>query len=132
MRVKVNQQNNITILTILDDMILDTLAEFQQTIDSLIADGHFSIMLDFYHLEFISSRGLGAIGKLVDVLRKKGGDLKIFGMKKEVKHLFDICGLSRIIDVFQTQDDALLSWGDNVGAIEKRLLWSIKQSGSNS
>ncbi|MCP5463091.1 MAG: hypothetical protein H7A34_08030, partial [bacterium] len=63
---------------------------------------------------------------LADALRKKGGDIKLFSMRSEVKKLFDICGLSKILDICSTEEEALLCWGEQVGIIEKRLLWSIK------
>ena len=126
MGFEVNRNDNIVILTVLDDVILDTVQEFRELIHSLVDKKVMYVILDVSGIEFISSRGLGVIGYAMDVMRKNGGDLKIVGMKPEVKIIFDICGLSQIIDMYDTQDDAVLSCGDNVSNVEKRLLWSIK------
>ncbi len=126
MSFEINRNDNIVILTVLDDVILDTVQEFRELIHSLVDQKVVYVILDVSGIEFISSRGLGVIGYAMDVMRKSGGDLKIFGMKQEVKVIFDICGLSQIIDMYDSHDDAVLSCGDNVSNVEKRLLWSIK------
>ena len=125
MPININKKDNIVILNILDDVILDTVDEFRKTIKSLIKKNNLKVILNLSDVEFISSRGLGAIGHSADLLRKKGGDLKVFGIKPDVENLFEICGLVQIIDIFHTEEDALLSCGNNVGNIEKRLLWTL-------
>ena len=126
MSFEINKDGNIVILNVLDDVILDTVQEFRDLIHSLLDEKALYVILDVSGIEFISSRGLGVIGYAMDTMRKHGGDLKIYGMKPEVKVIFDICGLSQIIDMYDSQDDAVLSCGDNVSNVEKRLLWSIK------
>jgi len=125
MSININKKDNVAILNILDDVILDTVDEFKKVIDSLIRKNNLKVILNLSNVDFISSRGLGAIGHCADLLRKKGGDLKVLGIKPDVRNLFEICGLVQIIDIFQTEEDALLSCGDNVGNIEKRLLWTL-------
>ncbi|MDX9703430.1 MAG: STAS domain-containing protein [Candidatus Auribacterota bacterium] len=126
MGFKINRNDNIVVLTVLDDVILDTIEEFRNVIHSLIEENVVYVVLDVSSVEFISSRGLGVIGYAMDAMRKHGGDLKILGMKPEVKAIFDICGLSQIIEMYDSQDDAVLSCGNAVSNVEKRLLWSIK------
>ncbi|MCD6459929.1 STAS domain-containing protein [bacterium] len=128
MSININKKDNVIILNILDDVILDTVDEFRDVILSLIKKNTLKVILNLSDVEFISSRGLGAIGYSADLLRKKGGDLKVFGIKPDVKNLFEICGLIKIIDIFHTEEEALLSCGDNVGNIEKRLLWAINSN----
>ena len=130
MTIDINKKSNVIILNILDDVILDTVDEFKRVIESLIKQNTIKVILNLSKVEFISSRGLGAVGHCADLLRKKGGDLKVFGVKPDVENLFEICGLIKIIDIFQTENDALLSCGDNVGNIEKRLLWTLNPKGT--
>ncbi|GEM_PF-262413 len=131
MGIKINKNRNVSVLTILDDLILDTVKEFAGFINNLISQDNKFVVLDLTGITFISSRGLGAIGKAADVLRRNAGDLKIFGMNEELKRMFDICGLTRIIDIYESEEDAVLSCGDNVSSIEKRLLWSINNKAGN-
>jgi len=131
MGIKLNKNKNVVVLTVLDDLILDTVQEFSGMINSLIADGNKFVVLDLTGIGFISSRGIGAVGKAADILRRNAGDIKIFGMKPEIKRMFDICGLDKIIDVYETEEDAVLSCGDNVSIVEKKLLWSITGNNDN-
>lgn len=126
MGFEINQNDNVVVLNVLDDVILDTVEEFRGIIQSLIKQKACYVILDLSGVEFISSRGLGAIGSAMDLMRKHSGDLKVFGMRPEVQTIFDICGLSQILDIYDSQEEAVLSCGDNISNVEKRLLWSIK------
>lgn len=128
MSIRVNKTEKAVILNVLDDVILDTVQEIQDEIHSLIKQKFFCIVMDLSAIEFITSRGLGAVGKAMDTLRQQGGDLKLCGLKPEVRAIFDICGLAKIIDIFDDPDDAVASFGSSVSAVEKRLLWSIKSN----
>ncbi len=129
MGINVNKKKNVVILTVLDDIILDSIQDFYNVIDEQISLKNYFVVMDISGIEFITSRGLGAIGKVMDTLRKSGGDLKVCAMKPELKKIFDICGLSKILEIFDNQEDALLSCGENVGNIEKQLLWSLDFKG---
>ncbi len=131
MGIDVNKQKNVVILTVLDDIILDSIEDFYKIIDEQMALKNYFVVMDISRIDFITSRGLGAIGKAMDILRKSGGDLKVCAMKAELRKIFDICGLSKILEIFDTQDDAVLSCGKNVGNIEKQLLWSLDLKGDD-
>ncbi|MEW6535864.1 MAG: STAS domain-containing protein [Candidatus Auribacterota bacterium] len=126
MGIRVNKNDKAVILNVLDDVILDTVQEIQNEVNILIKERLCCIVMDLSAIEFITSRGLGAVGKAMDALRKQGGDLKLCGLKPEVRGIFDICGLAKIIDIYDNPGDAVNSFGASVSAVEKRLLWSIK------
>lgn len=129
MGINVNKKKNVVILTVLDDIILDSIQDFYNIIDEQMSLKNYFVVMDISGIDFITSRGLGAIGKAMDTLRKSGGDLKVCAMKPELKKIFDICGLSKILEIFDTEEDAVLSCGENVGNVEKQLLWSLDFKG---
>lgn len=125
MTIRITTKKDVTVLVMLDDVILDNVREVQDTIQTLISQGNVCVVMDLSAIEFITSRGLGAIGKAMDTLRKQKGDLKLIGIRPELRKIIDICGLSKIIDIVDSLDEALVSFGENIGTVEKRLLWSI-------
>jgi stage II sporulation protein AA (anti-sigma F factor antagonist) len=127
MKIRVNKEKNVTVLTVLDDVILDSVKDVQDTIQTIISQKSLFVIMNLSEIEFVTSRGIGVIGKTMDILRTNGGDLKLCGVKPELKKIFEICGLAKILDIHDTEEQALLSCGDNVGAVEKRLLWSINE-----
>lgn len=131
MGIKTTQKRNVVVLTVLDDLVLDNILEMANTIDELLSQHKHNVVLDISSIEFITSRGLGAIGKGMDMLRRNGGDLKLSGTKPALTSILDICGLSAIIDMYDDEDSAVASFGATVSAVEKRMLWSITTNGKN-
>lgn len=54
------------------------------------------------------------MGAFISCLRKlnaKGGDLKLFGMSKQVHAVFELVRMDRIFDIVATKDEAVLAFG---------------------
>jgi len=58
-------------------------------------------------LRFVDSSGLGAFISCLRKLNAKGGDLKLCGMSKQVRAVFELVRMHRIFDIFGTRDEAL-------------------------
>ncbi len=64
------------------------------------------VVLDVSSLEFLDSSGLGVILSCLRKLTAKGGDMKLCGMTKPVRALFELVRMHRIIEVYNTQEEA--------------------------
>ena len=65
------------------------------------------ILLRFDRQSFITSSGFGVIVKLVWKARNRGQVLRVAHPSNQMRHVFDIIGLSQSIDIFASEDIAL-------------------------
>jgi anti-sigma B factor antagonist len=65
------------------------------------------VALDLAQLRFVDSSGLGAFLSCLRKLNGKGGDLKLFGMSKAVRAVFELVRMHRVFDICATKADAV-------------------------
>jgi len=65
------------------------------------------LVLDLSRLRFVDSSGLGAMLSCLRQLSAKSGDLKLCGMSKQVRGLFELVRMHRIFDIFATREEAV-------------------------
>ena len=85
-------------------------ADFKRDIGPLL-DSTTKLALDLSHLRFVDSSGLGAFISCLRRLNAKGGDLKLYGMSKQVRAVFELVRMDRILDIFATKDEAMVAFG---------------------
>ncbi len=83
-----------------------TAAEFKHNIAPVL-EAHAQVVFDLSRLGFVDSSGLGALLSCLRQLHAKGGDLKLCGMSKPVRALFELVRMHRIFHIFNTQEDAI-------------------------
>lgn len=79
--------------------------EFKEHMAPLVEE-HTRMIIDLSHLRFVDSSGLGAILSCLRRLNDKGGDLKLCGMTKQVRVLFELVRMHRIFEIFNTREEA--------------------------
>jgi anti-sigma B factor antagonist len=67
--------------------------------DSIVKYGDVVLQLD--HVEFIDSSGLGALVRLIQAARAKGGDVKLSGLPPKIRKTME---MTRILSQFETYD----------------------------
>lgn len=81
-------------------------AEFKRDIAPVLA-ANTRLVLDLSQMRFIDSSGLGAMLSCLRQLTAKGGDLKLCGLSKQVRALFELVRMHRIFDIYPTREDAV-------------------------
>lgn len=74
------------------------------------------VIFDLSALKFVDSSGLGAMLSCLRQLNAIGGDLKLCGMIKPVRALFELVRMHRVFEIFNTREEALRSYGIGVPA----------------
>lgn len=87
-----------------------TVKEFKTDIAVFIEGDAKKIVFDMSSLQFIDSSGLGAILSCLRKLNGSGGELKLCGMSKPVRALFELVRMHRIMDIYDTRDDAIRAY----------------------
>ena len=65
------------------------------------------VVFDLAKLQFVDSSGLGAILSCLRLLNSAGGDLKLCGMQKPVRSLFELVRMHRVFDIADNREDAV-------------------------
>ena len=68
------------------------------------------IVMDLTELSFVDSSGLGIMLWAMKNMRQRGGDVRLFGLTKMVKEVFEITELRQAFKVFETEKQALASF----------------------
>ena len=65
------------------------------------------VVIDMTALNFVDSSGLGAFLSCLRSMNGKGGQLRLFGMTKPVKALFELVRMHRIFTIYNSREEAL-------------------------
>ena len=74
---------------------------------SPVLDQDTRVVLGLENVKFVDSSGLGAMLSCLRVLRARDGDLKLYGMNKQVKALFELVRMQRIFNIHETAEAAI-------------------------
>jgi len=132
MEIKATTQNArvaVSIMQITGKIDSLTHSDFQKQADELVDNGARFILVDFAHVEYISSAGLRVLHNIFnklrtlhqdvndDELRKKmstGGYkspyIKVANLSSQIREIFEISGFETYIEVFDDTDKALASF----------------------
>ena len=75
-----------------------------------LASGKKNILLNFEKVEFIDSYGIGDIVAAHTAVREKKGKLKLAHLSHKIWLIFNYSGLTRILEIFDSEDKALSSF----------------------
>jgi anti-sigma B factor antagonist len=89
-----------------DELDASNSSEFKRDITPIL-QANTKLVLDLSQLRFVDSSGLGAMLSCLRQLTAKGGDLKLCGMSKQVRALFELVRMHRIFDIYNTREDAV-------------------------
>ena len=84
--------------------------DFKAEIAPIVA-AHRKVVFDLSSLSFVDSSGLGAILSSLRQANSAGGDLKLCGLSKPVRALFELVRMHRIFDILNTREEAIRSFG---------------------
>ncbi|MCD6380029.1 anti-sigma factor antagonist [bacterium] len=103
----VGDNGEITILEL--QGIIDTVSslELREAFDRILGKGTSKIIADMSGVEYVSSAGWGVFASRIDGMRKKGGDLKIFGMDPDVNRIFKLLEFDDLMHSFNILAEAV-------------------------
>jgi anti-sigma B factor antagonist len=70
------------------------------------------VLLDLHRVAFIDSSGLGALLACQRVIEGAGGQLKLCGLRPEVRAALELVRMDRLIDVYASREEALAAFRD--------------------
>ncbi|MCP4704154.1 MAG: STAS domain-containing protein [candidate division Zixibacteria bacterium] len=79
-------------------------------IEKYAEEGTINIIMDFADVEWTNSRGVGVCISAREILQKKGGDLRLSGLGEKVLSIFKLTYVDTIIKIFDSTEEAILSF----------------------
>ena len=107
MDIPVDRIDGVTIAAVpVEELDASNSAEFKRDIGPVL-EKNVKLVLDLGQLRFVDSSGLGAMLSCLRQLSAKSGDLKLCGMSKQVRALFELVRMHRIFDIYNSRDEAV-------------------------
>ncbi len=107
---EIRQQDGVDVLDISGQLDAFTTPEVKAEFKTLTDGNHYKLALNFAGVDYVNSTGIGAVVAAAQQVRKRKGDLKIFAMKADIRKVFDLVGASKILEIFETEQEALNSF----------------------
>ena len=107
MHIVTEQSGDISVVTLQAEHLDASAAEEFKRAMQPILDANSKVVFDMTPLQFVDSAGLGAILSCMRKLSAANGDLKLCGLTKPVRAIFEISRMHRIFDIFPTRAEAI-------------------------
>jgi anti-sigma B factor antagonist len=89
-----------------DHLDAGTVDDFKAAAEPVLEKG-LRVVFDLQSINFVDSSGIGAIISCLRKLNTRGGDLKLCGLSRPVRSLFELVRMHRIFEIFETSDEAV-------------------------
>lgn len=107
MELAVEKVGDVAVVEItVDELDASNTGELKHDIAPVL-EANTKLVIDLSQLRFVDSSGLGAILSCLRQLSSKGGDLKLSGMQKQVRAVFELVRMHRIFDIYGTREEAV-------------------------
>ena len=107
MEIPVDNIGSVAVAMVpIDELDASNAEEFKRDMTPVL-QANTKLVLDLSRLRFVDSSGLGAMLSCLRQLSAKNGDLKLSGMSKQVRGLFELVRMHRIFDIYETKEEAV-------------------------
>lgn len=108
MQVNFEINNNILIIKLNGELDHHSSEYVRDKVDDEILEKNpKNILFDMSHMNFMDSSGIGVIIGRYKFIASNGGKVGIVSMKPQIKRIYEICGLKRIIPSFDNLKTAI-------------------------
>jgi anti-sigma B factor antagonist len=104
------------VIALSGEVDLYTAPEFKQQLLEVIGQGGREIVVDFTDTTFIDSTTLGVLVGGVKRLRPNGGRLSLVCNDRNITKIFEITGLNKVFDIYDSRAGAVGSIGQGAQA----------------
>lgn len=100
MKLQIEKSRQVTVVMI-DSTALDASnkEEFQKQIAPIL-EVESKLIFNLEKLDFVDSSGLGAFLTCLRKVNRKGGDLKLCNMNRNLKNLFEMVRMNKVFEIY--------------------------------
>ncbi len=110
MKLDLMETSKIAVITSLPNVLdAENAAQFKAEMVRILR-GKQQVVFDMSTVHFMDSAGCGAIITALQHVKDEGGVLKLFGVTTQVNRVFELVRMYKIIDIFDTEKQAIRSF----------------------
>jgi anti-sigma B factor antagonist len=79
----------------------------KETINELIDQGRYNLVINLEGVRYIDSTGLGVLIGALKKVREHDGRILLICTNPQIKKIFNITGLVKIFEIFKTEEEAV-------------------------
>jgi len=104
---------NVAIVKVTGDITLNKGGDvlIKDKVQSLLQQGHKHLVIDLAEVSYVDSAGLGELVQAYATAKNRGGALKLLNVGKRLKDLLVVTKLLTVFDTYDSEADALASFG---------------------
>ncbi len=110
MNFKVSKEGETTVVAPDGDLDMAVADQFRRTLTDLIDRKQTRLLLDLGEVAYIDSSGLGALVAALKHCRSLGGDIRLCGLQPDVRAIFEMTRLVKILEIYGSRREALAAW----------------------
>lgn len=107
MKIWEKRNGEIVILAVHGRFDAATSPIFEQTVQPMIARGEKNFLLDFTHLEYISSAALRRMLVLGQAASKTGGKVVLHSVRGNILEIMELAGFTQLFPIYSSQEEAI-------------------------
>ena len=112
MNLTTDRNQNVAIVRVHETRLMyPILAEFANTITSLIGGGDRQLLLDLSTVTYVDSATIGCLMDLYRQAHAAGGALKLAGVQKRVETMLSMTGAQNFLEIHPDEASAIKSFG---------------------
>jgi anti-sigma B factor antagonist len=111
MDIEVKEVGKVTVVAPRGDVDMAVADEVRRRLTGLVDRGRGRLVLDLGAVMYIDSSGLGALVAAMKHARAAGGDVKVCMLGNDVRSLFEMTRLNKVLSVHATRQEAIAAWG---------------------
>jgi anti-sigma B factor antagonist len=111
-KLDVEEKGEVSIATFKDVVMMDegTMKLLGDDLDKLASKEKAMLIINFEHVDYISSAVLGRMVKVYKMVRKGKGKVKLCGLKKNPLQVFKITRLDKMFEIYNDTEKAVGSF----------------------
>jgi anti-sigma B factor antagonist len=110
MHIEVTQAGQIAVVGPQGDLDMAVADELKRVLAGLIDKGQSRVVMDLSQVGYIDSSGMGVLVASMKQARAAGGDVRLCALQADVRAIFEMTRLIKVMSSHPTRQEALASW----------------------
>jgi anti-sigma B factor antagonist len=110
MEISTKEYRRAAIVTVSGRIDTSTSNHFEETINDLIENNQYNMVMDFSDVDFLSSSGLRILVTTRKKLREMGGDIVLANPSQRATDSIEIAGLDKLFTSYPNREEAIGSF----------------------
>ncbi|MBI4335348.1 MAG: STAS domain-containing protein [Candidatus Omnitrophica bacterium] len=98
---------DVTVSSLSGEININTSPDLRKVFDDIIGKKAVKVILDLSGVNYIDSSGLATLIEMLRRMKKYEGKLRLCNLSDKIKSLFEITKLTKLFEMFETEQEAL-------------------------